>query len=192
MRRIAAVALVAAALAAGAPHARAAMRLDAWRGHVAIGFAHVVADSLDPPGSLSFSAGVDYPLAKGWRVGPTITLSLLGSSNLTRGSITAGLDYSMFDAALLFTRTPAHGPVARWSVGPGVASPQVALTLAAGGAGFRDVALGEIRPELAADASFLPRRMTIVAVGGELSARVVPIPGRATWNLLAARLAIHY
>jgi hypothetical protein len=190
MNRFAAVILAVALLAPGV--ARAEMRLSEWKGHIALGFAHVISDSLSPPGSLSVSAGVDYPIGRGWRVGPAIAFNLLGSSTLTRGSITAQLDYSMFDAALLFTRTPATGPVARWSVGPGVASPHADLTLAAGGAGFRDVALGEIRPELAADASFLPRHLTIVSVGGELSARVVPIPARATWYLLAARLAIHF
>jgi len=192
MRRFAAALLVVPALLGAPRAARADMRIDEWKGHVALGFAHTISDSLAPPGSLSVSAGVDYPLGSSWRVGPEISFSLLGSSSLTRGSITASLDYSMFDAAMLFTRSPAHGPLARWSVGPGIASPQVALTLAAGGAGFRDVAVGEIRPEFAADATFLPRRMTIVAVGAELSARVVPIPGRATWTLLAVRLAVHF
>ena len=63
-----------------------------------------------------------------WRVGPAVSFNLLGSRTVTRGFIPAGLDYSMFDAALLFTHLNARGPVARWSVGPGVASPRVDLS----------------------------------------------------------------
>jgi hypothetical protein len=178
------------ALAVAAP-ARAGMALDLWRGHVGIGFAGVVSDSLAPGGSLSVSAGVDYPLAASWRVGPTVSFNLLGSSNVTRGSIRAGLDYSMFEAAALVTYLPAHGPVSRWSFGPGVASPRAELSIAAGGAGFTDLTVGEIKPEFALDATLMPRHMPVVAVGGEFGTRLVPT-SQGLWALFTARLAIHY
>ena len=193
MKRFVTVLLVAGALAGASRPAHADMQLEAWRGHISMGFAHAIIDSLAPTGSMSAGGGVDYPLTPQWRVGPSISFNLLGSTQVTRGSITASLDYSMFEGALLFTHVNAHGPIARWSVGPGVASPRSDISVAAGGAGFSDLTVGGIRPELATDATVLmSRRMTIVAVGLELGARVVPVPSHATWVLLSARLAIHY
>ncbi len=186
--------IVAALLAlacAGTPARAAIMRLDAWRGHVAIGFGAIVSDSLAPGGSLSAAAGIDYPMGAKWRVGPTLSFDLLGSSNVTRGSIQAGLDYSLFEAAMLFTYLPSRGPVTRWSFGPGVASPRADLVVSAGGAGFSDLAVGEVKPELALDATLMPRRMTTVGVGIELGTRFVPA-SRVAWTLFTGRVAIHY
>jgi hypothetical protein len=49
-----------------------------------------------------------------------------------------------------------------------------------------------VHPELAGDVTFMSRHMPIVAVGGELAARVVPIPSHSTWTLVTARLVIHF
>jgi len=179
------------ALGAFALPARAGLVLDAWRGHISFGYAKLVSDSLAPAGSLSVAGGVDYPLARKWRLGPTLSFDLLGSSNVTRGSVTAGLDYSLFEAALMTTYLPEHGPFARLAAGPGIASARSELSVAAGGAGFRDLPVGEVQPEFASDLTVMSRHLPIVAVGGELGMRILPIRKRA-WTLLTARLAIHF
>jgi hypothetical protein len=181
----------ALALAAAPATAHAALRLDAWHGHVSFGFGRVFADSLAPKGSLSVAGGVDYPLSPRLRLGPTVAFSLLGSSTATRGGVQAGLDYSLFDAALQLHWLPARGPVTRVSVGPGLASARAELQVAGGGAGFVDLAVSELQPELALDLTSLPRRMQVVGVGAEVGLRVVPVT-QHVWTLLTARLTIHY
>lgn len=179
-----------ALLGTSAP-ASARMPLENWRGHLALGFGAVISDSLAPGGSLSVAAGVDYPLAARWRVGPTLSIDLLGSSAVTRGSIRAGLDYSLFEAAMLFTYLPAHGPVGRVSLGPGIASPRADLSISAGGAGFTDLAVSEVKPELALDVTLMPPHMTIVGVGVELGTRFMQT-SQGPWTLLTGRLSVHY
>lgn len=192
MNRILAALMVLALALAVPAGAHAGLRLDRWKGHVAVGFAHVVSDSLAPTGSFSTAAGLEYPLSAKWSIGPALSFDLLGSSTVQRGSIVAGLDYSMFETALLVTYLPAKGPFARVSAGPGLASPRAELSVAAGGLGFRDLTVGELRPEFAADATVMSRHMPTVGVGLEFGARVVPIPSRSTWTLLTARMAIHF
>ena len=192
MKRFVTALFVAGSLAAATAPAHAKMRLEEWKGHISLGFAHAFADSLAPAGSMSVSGGVDYPLTTAWRVGPVLSFNLLGSTNVTRDLLTAGLDYSLLEAAVMFTHVNAHGPINRWSVGPGVASPHAELSIAYGGLGFRDLPVSGVRPELAADVTVMSRHMPLVAVGLELGARVVPIPSRATWTLLSGRLAIHF
>lgn len=171
--------------------AHAGMRLEAWRGHVSLGFGHLFSDSLSPSGSISVAGGADYPINDSFRIGPTIGMAILGTHDLTRGSITAGLDYSLLDAALQVHWLPAHGRITRVSVGPGVGLARVALQVGGGGAGFLDLAVDEVKPELAIDVSMLPRRQKIVAVGLEAGARVVAVE-RVTWVLTTLRLTIHY
>ncbi len=182
--------LALAAVLAAAP-ASAGMRLDAWKGHLSVGYAKVFSDSLAPGGSISAGGGIEYPIATNWRLGGAVAFNLLGSSTVTRGSVTAGLDYSLFDAALLATWLPPRGPVARVSFGPGVASARAELAVAGGGALFRDLPVGEVRPCFAAEATVMSRRQKIVAVGAEVGLRVVPVQ-QGTWTLLTTRLAIHF
>jgi len=182
---------VVLALAGAAMPARAAMSLDAWKGHVAIGYSVVESDTLAPGGSLSVSAGVDYPLASKWRLGPALSFDLLGSSSATRGSIRAGFDYSLFETAMLFSYLPSRGPVERWSFGPGIASPRADISVAAGGAGFEDLAVGEVKGEFALDATLMSRHQPVVAAGAELGVRVIPT-SQGMWTLLTARLAVHF
>ncbi len=188
---LAAALLVALLIGAGPSRAHAAPRLDAWKGHIAFGYAKVFSDSLAPAGSLSVAGGVEYPLSERWRLGPSLSFDLLGSSSTRRGSVPAQLDYSLFDAALLLTCLPAHGPFTRISAGPGLASARAELSVAGGGAAFGDLTVGEVKPEFALDATMMPRSMTIVAVGAEFGARLVPVT-QGLWAMFTARLAIHF
>jgi len=183
--------LLAALAACCAVPASAGMRLEQWKGHLSVGYGRVFSDSLAPAGSISAAVGLEYPIASRWRLGPVAAFNLLGSSIVRRGSVTAGLDYSMFDAALLATYLPARGPFTRLSIGPGVASARAELAVAGGGALFRDLPVGEVRPEFAAEATLMSRRQTIVAIGAELGLRVVPVE-QGTWTLMTARLAVHF
>ena len=171
--------------------ARAGLHLEPWRGHVSIGYGYLFSDSLSPGGSISVAGGVDYPVGARWRVGPVIGIALLGSSDVTRGSVTAGLDYSMLDVALQLHWLPSSGPITRLSLGPGVASARSALQVGAGGAGFLDLAVDELQPEVAFDVSALPRRQHIVAVGLEAGVRFVPVE-RVNWTVTTIRRTIHY
>lgn len=182
--------LIVLACLAGPAHA-GAMRLEPWRGHVSFGYGHLSSDGFAPTGSISVAGGVDYPVTPTFRVGPVIGYSLLGSYDVTRGSITAGLDYSLFDVALQAHWLPAHGPISRVSFGPGVAAARTALQVGGGGAGFLDLAVDELRPEVAFDVSALPRRMKVVAVGLEAGVRYVPVK-RVDWLLSTVRFTIHY
>jgi len=183
-------AMVVAVLLLAVP-ARAGLHLAAWRGHVSIGYGYLFSDSLSPGGSISVSGGVDYPLGERWRLGPSLGIALLGSTDVTRGSITAGLDYSMLDLALQLHWLPTSGPISRVSLGPGIASARSALQVGAGGAGFLDLAVDELRPELAFDVSAIPRRQKIVAVGLEAGVRFVPVE-RVNWTVTTIKLTIHY
>ena len=182
--------LLALACVAWPAHA-GAMRLEPWRGHVSFGYGRLSSDMYAPGGSISVAGGVDYPVSPGFRVGPVIGYSLLGTYDVTRGSITAGLDYSLFDVALQAHWLPTKGPIARVSFGPGFAAARTALQVGGGGAGFLDLAVDEVRPELALDVSALPRRMRIVAVGLEAGVRYVPVQ-RVSWLLSTLRFTIHY
>ncbi len=189
-RLVIASAIALAALAV-ARDAGAGLRVERWKGHVAIGYAKVFSDSLAPGGSLSASGGVEYPLNDHWRLGSSLSFDLLGSSNVTRGSVQAALDYSLFEAALLATWLPARGPVARVSFGPGVANARSELSVAGGGAEFRDLPVGETKAEGALDVTVMPRSMTVVAPALELGLRVIPV-SQGTWTLVTTRFAIHF
>jgi hypothetical protein len=167
------------------------LHLEPWRGHVSIGYGYLFSDSLSPGGSISVAGGVDYPIGERWRLGPVLGIALLGSSDVTRGSVTAGLDYSMLDVALQLHWLPASGPITRVSLGPGVASARSALQVGAGGAGFLDLAVDELQPEVAFDVSTIPRSQHIVAVGLEAGLRFVPVE-RVNWTITTIKLTIHY
>lgn len=171
--------------------AAAAMRLEPWRGHVALGYGHLFSDSYSPGGSISMAGGADYPVSPSLRVGPVLGIAILGTHDVTRGSITAGLDYSLLDCALQLHWAPATGPLSRISIGPGFAVARTSLQVGGGGAGFLDLAVDEVRPELAIDFSVLPRKQKIVAVGLEAGVRWIPVE-RVNWVLGTVRLAIHY
>ena len=175
-----------------APTARAgALRLEPWRGHLSIGYAHLISDEFSPGGSISVAGGLDYPVGPNLRLGPVLGIALLGSHEVTRGSVTAGLEYTLLEGALQLHWLPQSGPITRVSFGPGVAAARSSLQVGGGGANFLDLAVDEVQPELALDVSALPRRQTIVAVGLEAGVRVIPVE-RVTWTLATLRFTIHY
>ena len=179
-------------LACLAPTARAgALRLEPWRGHLSIGYAHLISDEFSPGGSISVAGGLDYPVGPNLRLGPVLGIALLGSHEVTRGSVTAGLEYTLLEGALQLHWLPQAGPITRVSFGPGVAAARSSLQVGGGGANFLDLAVDEVQPELALDVSALPRRQTIVAVGLEAGVRVIPVE-RVTWTLATLRFTIHY
>lgn len=191
MRRIRSFLVLLALACLVQPAHAGAMRLEPWRGHVSLGYGRLSSDAFAPGGSISVAGGVDYPVSPSFRVGPTIGYSLLGTYDVTRGSITAGLDYSLFDVALQAHWLPAKGPISRVSFGPGFGAARTSLQVGGGGAGFLDLAVDEVRPELALDVSALPRRMKIVAIGLEAGVRYVPVK-RVSWLLSTLRFTIHY
>lgn len=175
-----------------APGARAgALRLEPWRGHLSIGYAHLISDEFSPGGSISVAGGLDYPVGPNLRLGPVLGIALLGSHEVTRGSVTAGLEYTLLEGALQLHWLPKTGPITRVSVGPGLAAARTSLQVGGGGANFLDLAVDEVQPQLALDVSALPRSMEIVAVGLEAGVRVVPVE-RQTWTLATLRFTIHY
>ena len=165
--------------------------LEPWRGHLSVGYAHLTSDEYSPGGSISFAGGVDHPVGTDLRLGPVIGISLLGTHDVERGSVVAGLDYSLIEAALQLHWLPRAGPVTRVSLGPGIASARSSLQVGAGGAGFLDLAVDEVRGEVALDLSALPRRMNVVAIGVEAGLRYVPVE-RTPWILSTIRFTIHY
>ena len=174
-----------------APAAAGPIRLEPWRGHVSLGYGHLFSDEFSPGGSISVAGGVDYPVASRVRLGPSLSISLLGSHEVTRGSVTAGLEYSLLEGALQLHWMPRNGPVTRVSFGPGFAAARTSLQVGGGGANFLDLAVDEVRPEVAFDLSALPRWQEIVAVGLEAGVRWVPVE-RVDWILTSVRLTIHY
>lgn len=190
MKRVLPFALLLFALFTVLPSRAHALRLEAWQGHLSFGYARLFSDSLAPSGSLSVSGGIDHPLAGRWRIGPVVSLSLLGSSQTVRGSVPAGLDYSMLDGALMLHYLLEKGPIARISAGAGVASARAELQVAGGGAGFSDLAVGEAKPEFALEVTTMQRNK-LVGLGAELGLRLIPVE-QGLWTVFAARVAIHY
>ncbi len=169
----------------------AAWRLEAMRGQVAFGYSRLAGGAESPAGSIGLLASVDHPMVGVWRIGPAVSFSLLGSTQIERDGVPGGLDHSMLDGALLVHRTFARGPLARLSFGPGLASARAELQVAGGGATLSSEAVGEVRPCAAIEALFAPRTKSGVSVGAALGARFVPLEDR-TWSVWSARLAISY
>ncbi len=189
-KRSTAVAVLLVTLLAG-PACAGGLHLESWRGHVCFGYGHLFSDSFSPGGSISVAGGLDYPVHESLRIGPVIGMAILGTTDVTRGSVTAGLDYSLLDVALQAHWLPRSGRISRVSIGPGFGLARTSLQVGGGGAGFLDLAVDEVKPELAFDLSLLPRRQKIVAVGLEAGLRYVPVT-RVPWVLSTVRLTIHY
>ena len=171
--------------------AEAGVKLEPWRGHVSFGYARLFSDEFSPGGSISLSGGVDYPVNEHLRIGPVLGIALLGTHDVVRGSIAAGLDYSMLDVALQAHWAPAAGPITRVSLGPGFAVARTSLQVGGGGAGFLDLAVDEVKPEFALDVTSIPRRMKVVGIGVEGGVRFVPVD-RVNWILGSLKMTIHY
>ena len=189
IRRATRAAAVAAVLLAMHPAESAA--LGEMKGHLALGFAQLfVADA--PGGSLSVAGGLDVPVGAGFRLGGVAGYHLLGSRTVERGSLSANIDYSVFEAAVLLHWLPPRlGPIERVSAGPGLFRASAELSTSGGGAAFSDLAVGEIVPGLAFEATLMRRAPAPVRVGLELATRLGLVEAE-TWALASARLVFHY
>lgn len=196
--------LLGALLAASWPAAAIAeLRFADVRGHLALGYAHLFADQA-PAGSLSAGAGIDVPITSGLRAGLDVGYHLLGSRTLIQGSLSSGLDYSVFEALALVHWSPtAGGPLLLISAGPGLFSAHADLASSPIGATFSHQAISQTRVGAAVAITIAGPRAGPVSVGIEAGARVVPLarpsafdpavdkdPG--TWTIAMARLAFRY
>jgi hypothetical protein len=185
-------ALVALLLsAAPAWHPAVASTLAAAEGHVALGYAQLVTSGA-PGGNLSVTGGVDLPVVPSLRAGIDLGYHLLGSRAVARGSLSANVSYSAFEAAAFAHWSPKHlGPVTRLSIGPALLAAHADLSAAAGGAGFSDLALDETAGAVAFEATAVKRAPSPVRIGFQVGALTAFLPGN-TWTIISARVSFHY
>ncbi len=181
--------LLAALLVPGA--ASAAMRLENWAGHLSFGYAKLAIQGA-PGGSISLATGLDYPVARSFRVGLDVGYDLLGTRTVQRGSQFASVDYSDIGVSAFLHWLPARGPVRRVSIGPALVSGHADLSVTAGGASFSDLGFQESGGGVAAAVTLMGSKPSLVRVGLELGGRQVFLGARDDWTLLTARLAVHY
>lgn len=194
MRRGAVVALILVVGALAASRGHAALRLGDVNGRLAIGYTILSAsDTSDTPGgSLSIGGGADIPLAPRLRAGVDVGYHLLGSRTLEQGSLTSGLDYSVFEVLALVHWTPTdRGPLLTVSAGPGLFVAKAELAATSVGLAFTPQAIDETRLGGSLAISAVRRRAAPVRVGLELGVRVVPLDA-TTWTLATARLVMRY
>jgi hypothetical protein len=183
--------LLAAMLLVAAAPARAGVRLADVRGHVLVGYAKLF-DTGAPGGSLSIGAGADHPVGDRFRVGFDIGYHLLGSRTLTEGSISTGLDYSVFEAlAMLHWAPERHDPIFTLSGGPGLFVARAVLGASPVGASFSGSAIEQTHLGLALGATVARRGTAPVRLGLQAGVRVIPLDS-STWTLATARVALLY
>jgi hypothetical protein len=188
--RVAAVLAVALAWAASLSTPASAAMAD-WKGHLAIGYGKLVNGDA-PGGGFSVGAGIDVPVGENLRVGPVIGYHLLGTRTVDRGSLTAGIDYSVFEATLDAHFPLEHvGPLRRVSVGAGVMSASANVSSISAGLAFEDLEVSGVHPGASLDLSLLPAGPRPVAVGLELGTRVIFLSSD-TWTLATARMVLHF
>jgi len=191
IRSLSIVALTVCALATFAVVAHAGPRLEAWQGHLSVGFSKLFVEE-NPAGSISMGVGVDYPLSPEWRLGVDVNEHLLGGITSRSGSLFANVDYSVFEIAMLaHWRTDRLGPIHRVSFGPAVMSSRAEISSSAGGFAFDSLAVGEIAPGMALEATLISAKVRPVSVGFEVGAHTAFLK-KDPWTLLAARLTFHY
>jgi hypothetical protein len=181
-------------LLGGAAPGNAALQLADVRGHLAIGFAHVSSSdtTATPSGSISIGGGVDLPVRPRLRAGLDVGYHLLGSRTLVQGSLTSGIDYSLFEALALVHWSPLdRGPELVVSAGPGLFNARAELAATSIGLAFTPQAIDQTRAGAALALTVTRRRPAPVRVGLELGLRLVPLE-RATWTVLSARVAMRY
>jgi hypothetical protein len=174
---------------------------DKLQGHLSLGYGKLIITEA-PGGSLSFAAGLDYPLAAAWRAGVEFEYSLLGTRLIERGSQAGELDYSVFDVLALLHWTPPRGPVGNVSLGPGVFHARADLTSSAPAA-FDDLAVERTAAGVALSVTLMPRSAAPVRGGLELGVRTMWLPDprhlwmpgglpEDSWTLVSGRLTVHY
>lgn len=195
MRHRRAIALIAFVWGlAGAVPCTGALRFADLNGHLAIGFAHLSSSdtSATPGGSISIGGGVDVPLKGRLRAGLDVGYHLLGTRTLVQGSLTSGLDYSMFEALALLHWTPLdRGPQVILSGGPGLFTAKASLGATSVGLAFTPQAIDQTRAGMALSLVVTRRRPSPVSVGMEAGLRIVPLES-ATWTLASVRIAMRY
>jgi hypothetical protein len=189
-RRVLILAIAAALIAAAVPSA-AGPRLADVRGHLLLGYAKLFA-SQAPGGSLSVGAGADLPVSGGLRAGLDLGYHLLGSQTLVQGTLSTGLDYSLFEALAQLHWAPGSGePQVILAGGPGLFVARANLASSPVGASFSHHAIEESSPGFALSATVARRRLSPVRIGLEAGLRIVPLDAE-TWTLATARIAILY
>jgi hypothetical protein len=182
---------IAALLIALASPAAAAFRAADLRGHVMLGYAKLFASEA-PGGSISVGVGVDHPVGAGLRAGLDVGYHLLGSRNLLQGTLTSGLDYSLFETlAQVHWSTAGGGPQITLSGGPGLFVARANLASSPVGASFSAQAVEQTRAGIAFGAIVARRRPAPVRLGLEAALRVIPLES-GTWKIATARIAILY
>ena len=117
---------------------------------------------------------------------------LLGSRTLVQGTLTSGIDYSVFEALALVHWAPLdRGPQLIVSGGPGLFAAKASLAPTSVGATFSPQAIDRTRAGLALSLTATPRRASPVRAGIELGLRVVPLES-TTWTLGTARIAVRF
>ena len=183
--------LTVLALVTSAAASHASPTLDALRGHLSAGFSKLFVEE-NPAGSISLGVGIDYPLSPSWRFGLEVNEHLLGGITSHLGSLYANVDYSVLETALLMHwRTDRLGPIHRLSFGPAVMSARAEISSSAGGFAFDSLAVGEIAPGVAFEATLISAKVRPVAVGFEVGGHAAFLK-KDTWTLLSARLTFHY
>ena len=190
------VAGLAACLATGlaAGTATAGLKFSDVHGHMTLGFSHlIVSDTTNTPGgSVSFGAGADIPLHHRLRTGIDVGYHLLGSQTLVQGSLSSGIDYSLFEAIAFLHWMPLdHGPDLIVSVGPGLFHTKAELAASSVGLAFTPYAVNETKVGGALFVTALRRKPTPVRPGFELGVRVIPLEG-VTWTVVSAGIALSY
>lgn len=186
--------LVVMWLLAGALPCAAALRLADVQGHLAIGFARLSSSdtSATPGGSISIGGGLAYPVHPRMSAGIDVGYHLLGSRTLVQGTLTSGIDYSVFEALALIHWAPlVRGPQLIVSGGPGLFAARASLAPTSVGATFSPQAIDRTRAGLALSLTATPRRASPVRAGIELGLRVVPLES-TTWTLVIARIAVRF
>jgi hypothetical protein len=192
------IALAAAVLTLlAAPTTGRATALGLLGGHLSVGYAQLAIGGA-PAGSISFTGGMDLPVRPTLKAGIDLGYDLLGSHAVDRGSLSANVSYSAFEAVAFAHWLPEHlGPIGRVSVGPMLMAAHADIAAAAGGAGFSDLAVGETAPGVAGEVTLISRAnlpsgsTPPVRLGFQMGGRAAFLR-HDTWTVLSARLTIHY
>lgn len=189
--------VAAALLLFAIPGVARASTLQDVAGHLSVGYGKLVSAGA-PGGSVSFTGGMDVPVSKTFRAGIDLGYDLLGSNTAIRGSLSANVSYSAFEAVAFVHWLPEHlGPIGRISAGPLLLAAHADLSAAAGGAGFSDLAVGETAPGGAAEITFIGHKNRPsgepppVRAGFQLGGRAGFLRHQ-TWTLLSARFTVHF
>jgi hypothetical protein len=169
--------------------AAAGPSLSELHGHLGLGYAKLM-NRGSPGGSLAIGAGVELPILPDLSAGVDLGFALLGSQTFQRGSLSADVDYSLFEALFLLHLTPQRGPLAALSVGPGVFHARAGLNTGAP-AEFEDLPVEETAPGIGIGLEFGPKRPMLVKAGIEIAARAAWLE-RRPWTVALARLTVHY